>query len=323
MINDKLFIISLSNASTKVLTKHKDALKRKDIITRIPDYNVYTLLSNKEEFMYLCTNYGFSIPKILSKPEIKNMKSIQHRFVIKPKKEISGSTELSRSWLIDSKNEYQKALDSGYLDDDRYRIEQYIDGPSYYYTAHYVSGRKTVCFSQRTVVQQPNGGSVVKATPCHIPEKIVSPLDKMFHDIEYDGVMMIELKKAENETYYAIECNPRLWGTLQLALDHNVNYLKHIINYSKDDSSHNDTSPKVNINCQITKKSTGYIWFGGYLLGCIKKLKGKQSFTRYPIKTKYAYRDPFARFDTIQYFILSPVLFLFNSFKGKLSKLFR
>ena len=102
-------------------------------------------------------------------------------------------------------------------------VQDYIEGPSFYYCGLYRDGEKLLSFGQRTLTQQPDGRAVVRAIPFPLPTEIVRKADEMMSSLRWQGLMMMELKESRG-SHYAIECNPRVWGPLQLAVDNGADF---------------------------------------------------------------------------------------------------
>ena len=194
------------------------------------------------------------------------------------------------------------------LDKYSFIIQKYIKGPSVYYCAYYKKGEKISSFSQINLVQQPGGGSVLKAAPYNIDENIIIKTDQMFKKLDWSGVMMIEFK-IENNIYYAIECNPRYWGPNQLLVDNGINFPLIML------------EGKGIIDDKI-KMNRGYKWRNGYILGYIYKFRGLGKFQRYKVEfdTKIKYKDLWNRKDTRLYFYLEIFLVVIVT---KIKKIFK
>jgi predicted ATP-grasp superfamily ATP-dependent carboligase len=269
--------------------KHRPELFEYGVNIPTVDLEIYEKLSDKLSFVNLCKQAGFNIPRNIDIPDIdlKDKSSFSLKFVVKPKI-LKPQTHVPL--LIENKKSYQHFLKLQ-LNMNEYFIQEYVTGPSIYYCGQYIKGTKVLSFAQINLHQQPDGHSVIKAVPYELPGDFVSRIDTMMQSVNWDGIMMIEFKRDEiSGQYYAIECNPRFWGPLQLCIDNGINFPATLLGLS-------------NIN-KLTQKRYGYIWLIGYLIGFITKLKTGSNFQFYkdPTRQKIYYRDIWFRVDTVLYF---------------------
>ena len=290
-------LILCSNATAKFASKFQETLKQNGITVDVGKHDAYRLLSNKYEFLDYSEKFGLPIPKRLDYNDVIK-DSFLFKFVVKPKEDgLSPMEGLQTPFLVETDRAFEK-LKSLNLNPIYHFVEKYISGPSYYYCAYYCSGLRKACFTQKTLAQRPGGGSVVKAIPYDLPQELTARIDKLMHSINWQGAMMVEFKESRGN-YFVIECNPRYWGPLQLAIDNGVNFPL--------------ISCGVEATCQIENgRNFGYLWIGGYVLGFIAKLKNRGSFQIHRDSRCKAvkFRDIWARSDTLPHFFLEIPLFL-------------
>lgn len=277
----------------------KDDLSRGGVIVPTVDLDRYLAVSNKSSFIDLAEVAGLARPR-----ELEALPALfKHKFVVKGKRGNEGeSSVLSAPILVESEESFRGLIDLN-LDLSKHLIQEFIDGPSYYYCALYDQGEKLSFFSQKTLAQEPDGKSVIKAHPVSLPDELVRCLDGMMRSLRWYGVAMIEIKRA-NGRWYAIECNPRFWGPLQLAVDNGVDFPLHL--WLLVDSK------STSIHCDRESAGYGYIWISGYLSGLIRRIKSKNAFQWYEEDgVGFKYRDVWARRGTLKYFFVeSAFLFL-------------
>lgn len=269
---------------------------------------IYELVSNKASLLSYAKNFG-----LLSPPEMVDIPEVyQFPYVVKPKKfDLCDIQVLSVPFLTQNPAAHKKLLEKK-LDLKKHFIQEYLDGPSFYYCALYVQGVISLRFAQQTLIQEPNGGSVIKAIPCDLPEDLIQKIDSMFNELRWNGVMMLELKKSDSN-FYLIECNPRFWGPLQCAIDNDVNFpLLLIENFSG--KSFPSLLSKENLNY---KKKFGYVWTLGYLNGLIRKIIFRSQFQRFHAHTPsfYSMRDIWLRGDSYKFFLVEFLCIIYGAFR--------
>lgn len=298
-----LYIYCIGDERTEWLILNKEKLNKNNIFFEAPDIEGFNKMLIKPEFIKTVYEYGILIPTELNLDKAYEELNNKKQIVLK-----ANDTETLKKYKAPLIIKDTKKLNEIDLKNNNFIIQQYIDGPSVYYSAYYKEGLKIRSFEQINLVQQPNGGSVLKAAPFKIDQRIIDKTDIMFKDLNWSGVMMIEYK-LEDDKYYAIECNPRYWGPNQLLIDNNVNLPKLMLGLEIEDNDE-------------TSMTKGYKWINGYILGFIYKIKGQGKFQRYKVQfdNKIKYFDLWNRKDTRKYFYLEVFL---TTVVNRFKKLFR
>jgi hypothetical protein len=114
--------------------------------------------------------------------------------------------------------------------------------------------QKDVCYSQKNLVQQGGGKSMIVAQSAEVHKlPIAEQYVKMLKKVGFEGLIMIELKKKADE-FIMIEANPRIWGPSQLFVDAGVPIFEA---FMKDQGFEIKSSEFSEI------KDVMYFWHGG------------------------------------------------------------
>jgi len=99
-------------------------------------------------------------------------------------------------------------------------LQQKIEGPGIGVFALCVNGRAGAVFCHRRVLEKPPSGGISVLSES-IPENAapVAEACRLLESLFWDGVAMVEFKQHIDGKFYLMEINPRLWGSLQLAID--------------------------------------------------------------------------------------------------------
>ena len=268
----------------------RDALAASGILLPAVDLATYECVSDKQSFVALAGRHGLAVPK--EHTEIPTR--FARRFVVKPAKGVFDRADvLTSPCLIESEASLDLLRRRG-LDPRAHFIQEYIEGPSYYYCALYDRGRRRLHFTQKTLTQQPDGRSVVRAVPSRLPERVENSIDSMMEALLWQGLMMIEVKESEG-LYYAIECNPRIWGPLQLAVDNGFDFPWALWQLATGQPV--DPEP-------TSAARRGYFWTAGYLHGRLVGRRTRTAFQRQPAEDHVRFRDVWLRVDTFAYFFV-------------------
>lgn len=285
------YIYCLGDEKTEWLIKGKKELNINKIVFEAPGYESFLMMVNKPRFLKVASSFGLSIPGEISVEEGINLLKHKESIVLKAKDK--NTLKKFKAPIIINKLKVLKQID---FEKYNFIIQNFIFGPSVYYSAYYRNGKKIAFFEQINLVQQPCGGSVLKAAPYKIDPSVIAKTDEMFKSLDWSGVMMVEFKLCKGY-YYVIECNPRFWGPNQLALDNGINYASLMLD-------------KKNYVQRKKNNPIGYKWINGYIFGFISWIRGRGKFQKYSVKfqTKVRYYDLWNRKDTRLYFYFEVLL---------------
>jgi len=300
-IHGAFTLLPIGEQYTRWMARNKEELERSGVYPAVCDYATYCRLSDKASFMEMCKRFGLDIPE---RYDQKALSQDIMPFVVRPRVFLDDTGILKYPVLVATQGAYRRII-AMRLDLEGHIIERMIPGPGIYFCGCYQNGELLQSFTQITLLQQPGGMSVLKAAPsAQLPDTVTDNINNMFSSLEYSGVMMMELKKCpQKNRFYAIECNPRMWGPLQLCIDHGVNFPAMLAGASPADG------PK--------RTGIGYTWNNGILDGYLKKLRFRSGFQRTDSMTGIAYKDVWYRSDTLPYAILEPFFLMASLFFGK------
>lgn len=265
---------------------NREYLAKQGVILPRIDLEQLDLLSDKWKFRELSARYGFKVPAQV-------VPQANRKFVVKPIGPEPEEGKLRKPLLVTTPEAWRR-FQALRLDLAKHYVEEYVEGFSIYYTAAYKNGKKVMSFVQRNVHQLPDGGSIIAAVPYSLPHHIEARLDQMIESLQWDSVLMIELRwnRADGE-FYAIECNPRFWGPLQLAVDNGYNY------------------PAIYLGLDVQavpyqQQLIGYRWLSGYIRGLAAMAMSGVPFEIHAtdgLNGSVKYADLWLRKDTFFYFL--------------------
>jgi len=174
---------------------------------------LYAKISDKFSFGEMCEMYGLAIPKEFGNPEL-----LPYPFVAKPRLYFAGNgSKTLQPYLIHSKADWKDFLQKE--EPEAFYYQEFIDGGCYYLLYYLSNSQQDVCYSQKNLIQQSGGKSMIVAQSSDIHKL---PVARHYMDMlkkeGFEGLIMIELKKKGDE-FVMIEANPRLWGPSQLFVD--------------------------------------------------------------------------------------------------------
>lgn len=224
-----------------------------DMGYRVPlcDERLYEIISDKIEFESLCKQYGIATPK-----DYAEINEVNIPFVVKPQKYFfqkgtSVANVAEKPKLILSKEDFESVKN---VNPKEYYCQEFIGGEAYYLLYYFAKDGSYSVYSQKNLMQQHGGLSIVAAEASTIHEDPRTELfTKMFLSVGFHGLVMVEFRDYKGQ-FYMIEANPRFWGPSQLILDAGMDLFER---FAKDNAM---ISEKVHSEY---KPGTKYSWFGG------------------------------------------------------------
>lgn len=211
--DQKIVLIATAESLARFFLAHRPAIEALDIIVPLPDEACYFTLSNKHDFLKLAEGYGLSSP-----PSCECvLDSVP--FVAKPFCDFAADGNRYYPQLILQHADFERfrrnALDGLYF------FQRYIRGTSCYFLYFRSRQGKVVALYQQNLLQQPNGKSMLAARLVECPDAGIDQiLCRILADCGFTGFVMFEcMKDKDNEEWYLIECNPRIWGPFQMAVE--------------------------------------------------------------------------------------------------------
>jgi hypothetical protein len=244
----KFVILPSSEFLNRFFLDNRSYYDKKGCSLPLVDKDLYMLVSDKLSFGRLCMKYGIEVPS-----EYSSFETASLPFVAKPIKYFSSKSGKALAPVLlfteSDKSSFLKEMDA-----DDFYYQAFVDGSSYYLLYYISADKYTVSFSQKNLVQQAEGKSMIYAIGSDIHKSQISDnYINMLKDSGFKGLIMIELRK-DNNKYLMIEANPRLWGPSQLFVDAGVPIFERFIQ---------EQGFKVKENLATADKDVFYYWNGG------------------------------------------------------------
>lgn len=220
----KRFVIApTSEAMNLFLLENRERIEQTGDILPLVSETFYKTISDKATFIALCREYDILVPTELSSYIMPTLP-----VVAKPYCETSSDGCQHYPILLYTEQEWDQFASSP--DRDLYFLQQYIKGPSYYLQYYFHASGRVDRFSMRNLVQQPEGKHIVAAEPAHLHlDKTYRVFETLLQDAGFKGLIMVEVM-FEDDRFYSIEANPRMWGPAQLMVDTGNNLYVSFIN---------------------------------------------------------------------------------------------
>jgi predicted ATP-grasp superfamily ATP-dependent carboligase len=198
----------------RFMLAQRAALEAAGAIVPLCDAALYQRLSDKYSFGQLCADAGIPVPaEHAALPDT-------FPFVAKPRSYAAISARQLKPYLIH--DAAGLARFRRHEDPADYYYQQFVTGRSLYLLAYCPRNGAPVLFSQENLIQQKDGGSIILARVDdfhHQPQ--AAAYVELLASTGFHGLVMIEVRQdPKSGQCYMIEANPRLWGPMQLVVDH-------------------------------------------------------------------------------------------------------
>ena len=214
---------------------------------------LYMQLTQKGSAADFFSAAGLSVPRETSHHAHPDLP-----IVAKPLRNVSTTGQSLYPHLLENCEQRERFLAAH--DSGDYFFQEFVRGESMYLLFHISRVvERSFLWSQRNLLQQPGGKSMLLAEPASFhcsptAERAVLALRRAgFH-----GLGMVEIIRTGNREMF-IEMNPRIWGPVQFCLDQGQPLLQAFIG----EALHGD--PLRFVNCQSRWRRGRYFWLGGVL----------------------------------------------------------
>lgn len=215
--------------------------------------DLYNLLTGKRSSAEYFSAAGFSVPQ-----EVDALAGGSPPLVAKPYQNVSRQGRSLYPHLLMTR----ETLDFFHVEHlpAEYFFQEYVHGESIYLLFYIArDGRNRFTWSQRNLMQQPDGKSMLlaEAADFHL-SPTAGRLADFLSSIGFWGLGMIEIIKSGKREVF-IEMNPRIWGPAQFCVDQGQPLLHAFIG----DALHNNPYRFEAVPRRRWSKRGNYFWLGG------------------------------------------------------------
>lgn len=223
--HDYALIVAATEVSLSALNAAElsELLRQKAVL---PSRESLTLALNKEQTWNLAQRLGIPVPLSVQHAERDGGMTLPFPVVVKPvnSKRIAQQEvqEFPVSIVRDATQWKQVLMQSRGMP---FQVQEYVHGRGIGIELLFEHGEPRWHFAHERIHEYPltGGGSSYRRSIC--PDaKLLDASRMLLRELNWHGVAMIEWKMNDRGEWYLIEINPRLWGSLALAIDAGVNF---------------------------------------------------------------------------------------------------
>ncbi len=207
-----------------------DNLSSIEPITKVclPLKQSFEIATSKIETTLLAEKVNVLVPKtktIAKLDELNTLKDLRFPVVIKSQKEIGGRMVEYANNQKELIFKFKQLVSDFNLPADNYPIiQEYIKGEGVGFFAYYKNGELINYFMHERIREFPVSGGRSVCARSFYDEKLLDSGKKVLDALNWNGSAMVEFKRTSDNDFYLLEVNPKLWGSLELAICSGVNF---------------------------------------------------------------------------------------------------
>jgi predicted ATP-grasp superfamily ATP-dependent carboligase len=229
------------------------------------------LANNKLETIKLANSLGINVPKIIDYSDLDKFDKISDQYVLKLRKGNSAKGVFYANNPIEAKNLFNNIIKEYKLSVNRLPIiQERVFGEGWGVSCLYWNGKRIAHFTHKRLREKTSTGGT-STLRLAAPNPILEEMAFAILDyLKWHGLARVEFKYDEKiKKGWFIEINPRMWGSIHLAIDSGVEfpYLLYLCCKVKEDKA------KYIFNSTKIKYGNIARWYLGDLIILMQKLK--------------------------------------------------
>jgi len=219
-----------SHNETEIIARHRHKFND-GLVAMIPDESHCKMFNNKSDAYDYVSNIGVPVPTRIkySDPNVISQmlreKGVE-RTVIKLLTGNSGKGVFYGKNAEHAQTIVKMLIEKYALAESRYpQIEEYVQGEGYGCSVLYNSGKYITHFTHRRLRDKIETGGTSTFREAAVHRGIEAATQAIFDSLGWNGLAMCEFKVcSETGRFWFIEVNPRMWGSISLAIEAGVQF---------------------------------------------------------------------------------------------------
>lgn len=230
-------LLPVSEASLSTLLPRRSRLG--DVLIPFPPYARFRTITNKAEVMKAARKLGIAVPRqaTIEAPGAEGRQpppGLSFPIVLKPARSIGEASD-GRAKVgvehVTTADGYRQSVDALPAQAFPLLLQERIEGTGAGVFLLVRDDEVLASFAHRRIREKPpSGGVSVCRESVAVDPDLLEASRKLLSHFHWDGVAMVEFKiEEETGEAYLMEINPRLWGSLQLAIDAGVDFPRLVV----------------------------------------------------------------------------------------------
>ncbi|MDB2676778.1 ATP-grasp domain-containing protein [Amylibacter sp.] len=223
-------LILPSHNETEIIARHRHKFSE-ELVAMIPDETHCRMFNNKSDAYDFVSNIGVSVPGRISYVDPNSVSQLLkkkgvEKTVIKllmgnsGKGVFYGKNPEHAQLIVKELIEKYKLVVSRYP-----QVEEYVEGEGYGCSVLYSNGKFIAHFTHRRLRDKIDTGGTSTFREATVHEGIEAATKAIFNSLGWNGLAMCEFKVCpETGRFWFIEVNPRMWGSISLAIESGVQF---------------------------------------------------------------------------------------------------
>mgnify|MGYP001260354331 CR=1 FL=1 len=227
---EEIKLILPSHNETEIIARHRHKFPD-TLVSMIPDESHCRIFNNKSDAYDYVSNIGISTPFRINYTDPNSVskmlinKGIEKTVI----KLLTGNSSKGVFYGENpghTQNIVNELITKYKLPQNRYpQIEEYVKGEGYGCSVLYSGGEFITHFTHRRLREKIDTGGTSTYRESSAHEGIETATKTIFDSIGYNGFAMCEYKVCpETGKFWFIEVNPRMWGSISLAIESGVQF---------------------------------------------------------------------------------------------------
>jgi predicted ATP-grasp superfamily ATP-dependent carboligase len=214
---------------TEILSRYRDRLPQ-DVILPVAQYEKIALANNKARMAGLACNLDVPVPKVLpwaSFSELDDcLQYVDFPLIVKLRR----GNSAKGVYYPENKQAVlplaQSLVEQYGLSPDRYPIvQERVAGDGWGVSCLYWQGERLASFTHRRMREKTSTGGTSTLRVSQRNPQLEAMAHHLLDEMEWHGLAMVEFKyNSETQQGWFIEVNPRLWGSIHLAVVSGVDF---------------------------------------------------------------------------------------------------
>jgi protein-tyrosine-phosphatase/predicted ATP-grasp superfamily ATP-dependent carboligase len=183
---------------------------------------------DKQKTCELASRLGIDVPRTVLIESGSNLPTVeQYPIVLKPvQSTLVTSESVTTMAPVIAKNESERAAAlEKWLPYVPVQQQEYIAGRGLGIEFLFNEGQRVWHFAHERIHEYPlTGGGSTYRRSVHADPTLLVQAQRLLVALRWHGVAMVEFKVGPDGSFYLMEINPRLWGSLALSIDAGVNF---------------------------------------------------------------------------------------------------
>jgi protein-tyrosine-phosphatase/predicted ATP-grasp superfamily ATP-dependent carboligase len=183
---------------------------------------------NKQKTCELASSLGIAVPRTtLIESELRLPTVERYPIVLKPTQSTLVTPQSVTTMppeIVKNESERVAVLEK-WLPYVAVQQQEYIEGRGLGIEFLFNQGQRAWHFAHERVHEYPlTGGASTYRRSVHADPTLLEQAQRLLAALRWHGVAMVEFKVGRDGSFYLMEINPRLWGSLALSIDAGVNF---------------------------------------------------------------------------------------------------